>query len=37
MCNQRLGDASVGASRIALGMTSYGDDSRRAWHLDKPL
>jgi aryl-alcohol dehydrogenase-like predicted oxidoreductase len=29
-----LGDAGLVVSRIALGMMSYGDKSRRAWHLD---
>jgi 1-deoxyxylulose-5-phosphate synthase len=31
---QRLGTSGLSVSRIALGMMSYGDTSRRAWHLD---
>jgi aryl-alcohol dehydrogenase-like predicted oxidoreductase len=31
---QRLGSAGLTVSRIGLGMMSYGDTSRRDWHLD---
>jgi 1-deoxyxylulose-5-phosphate synthase len=31
---QRLGNSGLTVSRIALGMMSYGDTSRRNWHLD---
>jgi 1-deoxyxylulose-5-phosphate synthase len=31
---QRLGSSGLTVSRIALGMMSYGDTSRRDWHLD---
>jgi aryl-alcohol dehydrogenase-like predicted oxidoreductase len=31
---QRLGNSGLTVSRIALGMMSYGDTSRRDWHLD---
>ena len=30
----RLGSSGLSVSRIGLGMMSYGDTSRRAWHLD---
>lgn len=30
----RLGSSGLSVSRIGLGMMSYGDKSRRAWHLD---
>jgi aryl-alcohol dehydrogenase-like predicted oxidoreductase len=30
----RVGDSGLVVSRLGLGMTSYGDTSRRAWHLD---
>ncbi|HEY2175582.1 MAG TPA: aldo/keto reductase [Mycobacteriales bacterium] len=30
----RLGSCGLSVSRIGLGMMSYGDTSRRAWHLD---
>lgn len=31
----RLGTTGLTVSRICLGMMSYGDTSRRAWHLDE--
>jgi 1-deoxyxylulose-5-phosphate synthase len=31
----RLGSSGLRVSRIGLGMMSYGDRSRRAWHLDE--
>jgi 1-deoxyxylulose-5-phosphate synthase len=31
----RLGSSGLKVSRICLGMMSYGDRSRRAWHLDE--
>ena len=31
----RLGGSGLLVSRLALGMMSYGDTSRRAWHLDE--
>jgi hypothetical protein len=34
MQSTRLGSAGLAISRICLGMMSYGDTSRRAWHLD---
>ena len=30
----RLGRSGLVISRIGLGMMSYGDTSRRPWHLD---
>ncbi len=30
----RLGSSGLTVSRVGLGMMSYGDNSRRAWHLD---
>jgi 1-deoxyxylulose-5-phosphate synthase len=30
----RVGDSGLRVSQIGLGMMSYGDTSRRAWHLD---
>jgi 1-deoxyxylulose-5-phosphate synthase len=34
MQSTRLGSSGLAISRICLGMMSYGDTSRRAWHLD---
>jgi aryl-alcohol dehydrogenase-like predicted oxidoreductase len=30
----RLGSSGLAISRICLGMMSYGDTSRRVWHLE---
>jgi aryl-alcohol dehydrogenase-like predicted oxidoreductase len=32
----RLGSSGLCVSRLALGMMSFGDTSRRAWVLDEP-
>ena len=32
----RLGSSGLWVSRLALGMMSFGDTSRRAWVLDEP-
>jgi aryl-alcohol dehydrogenase-like predicted oxidoreductase len=34
MQSTRLGSSGLAISRICLGMMSYGDTSRRAWHLE---
>ncbi len=31
----RVGSSGLVVSRLGLGMMSYGDTSRRAWHLDE--